>query len=225
MKIEQRISDRLDELIVDGETLLKTKWGGTTSGDGWVHIGEYFVDYTLAHQWGTSSLNLLNRVFGPTSDHYRLFNVLCKAIEKYDEATKALGVLKGANDDYCHDSLFNTRVLITAEVFDGFLEQAEHLLNADYLGPAAVVAGCVLEDGLRTLCQRNNIAISDTPKLDRMNADLAKANVYPVLVLKRITLLADLRNKAAHGKWQEFGKPDVAEMIGDVRRLLEQYLV
>jgi hypothetical protein len=53
---------------------------------------------------------------------------------------------------------------------------------------AAVIAGTVLETALRQLC------------LDRMNADLAKAGVYNSLMQKRITALAAIRNRAAHGK-------------------------
>ena len=39
------------------------------------------------------------------------------------------------------------------------------------------------------------------PKLGTMNAGLAKQGVYNKLTQKRITALADIRNKAAHGEW------------------------
>jgi hypothetical protein len=56
-----------------------------------------------------------------------------------------------------------------------------------------------------------------------MNADLAKAGVYSKLVQKRITILADLRNKAAHGQWDQFEKDDVEEMLVAVRRIMEDH--
>jgi hypothetical protein len=65
---------------------------------------------------------------------------------------------------------------------------------------AAVIAGTVLETALRQLC------------LDRMNADLAKAGVYNSLMQKRITALAAIRNRAAHGKPNEFTRDDVSAM-------------
>jgi hypothetical protein len=66
----------------------------------------------------------------------------------YGAVTQALGVLRAAKDDYEQGFLFDTRVLIEAEVFDKFLEQGEHLLNAGYHQPAAVVVGSVLEEAL-----------------------------------------------------------------------------
>ncbi len=86
-----------------------------------------------------------------------------------------------------------------------------------------MIAGCVLEDGLRKLCQKNGITLPEKPKLDKMNADLAKAGVLSKLVQKRITALADLRNKAAHRQWDQFKKDDVEEMIPAVRRIMEEF--
>jgi hypothetical protein len=50
-------------------------------------------------------------------------------------------------------------------------------------------------------------------KLDKMNADLAKAGAYNKLVQKQITALADIRNDAAHGHYDQFSKDDVSSMI------------
>lgn len=130
--------------------------------------------------------------------------------------------MKGAKDDYEHGYLFETRRLIEAEVFDDFLEQAEHLHTRGYHGPAAVIAGSVLEDGLRKLCQRRNLPVDAKPKFDTMNADLAKDGAYDKLVQKRITLLADIRNKAAHGQWTQFTDDDVADMLNNVRSFMER---
>lgn len=113
--------------------------------------------------------------------------------------------------------------MIEAELFDNFLEQAEHLLVSGYYQSAAVVIGCVLEDGLRKLCKSKNIEIPDKPRLDTLNAYLAKDGMYSKLVQKRITAIADLRNKAAHGQWDEFTKEDVEEMIFSVRRIMEEH--
>jgi hypothetical protein len=56
-----------------------------------------------------------------------------------------------------------------------------------------------------------------------MNAALAKQGVYSKLTQKRITVLADIRNKAAHGEWDEFTKTDVENMLRDVRHLMEEH--
>jgi uncharacterized protein (UPF0332 family) len=111
--------------------------------------------------------------------------------------------------------------LIEAEVFDDFLEQAEHLLGSSYYQPAVVVIGSVLEDGLRKLCLKHEIPLPAKPMLDTMNADLAKRGVYNKLTQKRVTALADIRNKAAHGEWDEFTKHDVEDMLRSVRQFME----
>jgi ribosomal protein L29 len=56
-----------------------------------------------------------------------------------------------------------------------------------------------------------------------MNSDLAKAGVYNKLTQKQITALADLRNKAAHGQWEEFTKGDVDEMRRSIQRIMTKY--
>jgi hypothetical protein len=165
----------------------------------------------------------LGRVFGNNSVHYQNIEAKLPELYLYSPVTQALGTLKAAKDDYEHGFLFDARVLIEAEVFDDFLEQGEHLLNTGYYQPAAVVIGSVLEDGLRKLCKRHEVPLSVKPKLDSMNAELAKQGVYNKLTQKRITMLADIRNKAAHGEWDRFTKADVEDMLRDVRQFMETH--
>jgi hypothetical protein len=225
-KIDEKIIQRLDQLITQGRKVLQTQ----SSRDGYlgdmhiINMGDDAVDAELSSQWGISCLNILGRVFGKESDHYVRFDSFYHHLDDYTPVRRALGILKGAKDDYEHGFLFETRVLIEAEIFDDFLEQAEHLHKHGYIGPAAVVAGSVLEDGLRKLCLRNGFSLAAQPKMDTMNADLAKAGVYTLLVQKKITALADIRNKAAHGRWSEFKDQDVQEMLEQVRSFLAAYL-
>jgi hypothetical protein len=155
--------------------------------------------------------------------HYKNFVAQTERHLTYSPVERAQGILRAARDDYENGYLFDVRRLVEAEVFDDFLAQAEHLLSAGYFQPAAVVAGAVLEDGLRKLCVRHSIDLTAAPKLDLMNAQLAKAGAYSVLVQKKITALADLRNRAAHGRWDMFNSGDVEDMIGSVRRFMEAH--
>jgi hypothetical protein len=184
-----------------------------------------YVNDEMVTQWATSCLHLLHKVFGSEGDHYQNFKQLVPLLTDYSDGTKtvkkALGVVKAAKDDFEHGYLFDTRALIQAEVFDNFLEQATHLLELEYHVAAAVIAGSVLEDGLRKLCQQNNIALQQRPTIDPMNIGLVKAGVYNKLLQKQITASADVRNKAAHGKFDEFNKKDVEQMIHQVRVFME----
>lgn len=190
MKIDEKILVRLDELIANGEKVLQTRRKpapGVLMGD--------FVDSEVSTQWGVNCLSILGRVFGENSAHYKIFDALFKGGLNFNSSQRCFGILKAAKDDFENGYLFDTRALIEAEVFDDFLEQVEHLLNQGYFIASAVIAGSVLEDGLRKLCAKNGIALSAKPKLDTMNADLAKAGVYNLLKQKQITALADCVTK------------------------------
>ena len=62
------------------------------------------------------------------------------------------GILAAAKEDYIGGLLDDQKTLVCAEVFTDFLQQADYLLREGYKDPAAVIAGAVLEDGLRRLC-------------------------------------------------------------------------
>jgi hypothetical protein len=164
-------------------------------------------------------------VFGKESDHYQRFAALYPKLSRRAGTHEALGILKAAKVDYENGYLFQVRSLIEAEVFDDFLDQANYLLQSGYIGPAAVLAGSVLEDGLRRLCIRGQITLPPRPTIEPMNVELAKAGVYNALVKQKITALGALRNRAAHGKWDEFTKPDVEQMLSQVRDFMERCVV
>ena len=118
------------------------------------------------------------------------------------------------------DTFPNFQSLVRAEVFADFLEMAEHLLEQGYKDPCAVLVGGVLEDHLRSLCQSRGIPLqmSGKPKkADSMNNDLAFADVYSKLDQKNVTAWLDLRNKAAHGKYDEYNADQVRNLLVGVR--------
>lgn len=236
MKVEEKILSHFEFLIstvnslIENRTILggynKEVFSTSTFNNVSVPVPKIeTVQKEKCIQWATSSSHLIRKIFGEDSDHYQSFKINLSKIgenNNYQHIANSLSVLESAKEDYKNGYLFNTRTLIEAEVFNDFLEQSEHLLNQGYFTAAAVIAGSVLEDGLRKLCAKNGIDLPAKPKLDTMNADLAKANVYNLLKQKQITALADLRNKAAHGLGG-FTKEDVEGMIREVRRFMEDY--
>ncbi|QDU58866.1 DUF4145 domain-containing protein [Aeoliella mucimassa] len=118
---------------------------------------------------------------------------------------------------------FRKDVLVHAEVFSDELEQADHFLASGYKTPAAVTAGVVLETTLRKLCeQTDNVEASE--KLNKMNDDLAKANVYNKMRADQVRAWAKIRNSAAHGHPGEFEDGDVKLMIQGVRDFVANQL-
>ncbi len=130
------------------------------------------------------------------------------------------GILKALHDAYAAGYLSSVAELIHADVFADFVEMAEHLLVEGYKDPVAVVIGSTIEEHLRKLCAKNGIAsdVAGRPKkVDQLNADLAGQSVYSKLDQKSITAWLDLRNKAAHGKYGEYSKDQVAFLIQGIR--------
>ena len=218
MKLDERIITNLNELIELGEKVRSTRQSPPRNV-----ITSDFVDTQLANQWFTRCQNLLGRVFGEESIHFKNFSRYVTEHPDWPAVNNAFGVLKAAKEDFEQDALFEVREMVKAEIFDDFLDQANHLLNSGYFAPAAVIAGAVLEDGLRKLCERSGITLPERPKLDRMNSELAKNDIYKKLTQKQITTLADIRNNAAHGNWSEFDTDDVEDMIRKVREFMERF--
>jgi hypothetical protein len=135
-------------------------------------------------------------------------------------ATYAAGVLIALGEAYRGGYLTRFAEFVHAELFSDFIEMAEYLLGEGYKDPAAVIVGSVLEEHLRQLCAKNDIAVAANgkpKKADQLNADLASHQVYTKLDQKSVTGWLDLRNKAAHGKYGEYTKEQVGILLTSVQ--------
>lgn len=134
------------------------------------------------------------------------------------------GVLRALRSEYESGYFQSVVELVHADIFADFLDMAEYLLDQGYKDPAAVIVGSVLEEHLRKLCAKVGIATSQAggapKKADALNSELAGASLYSKLDLKNVTAWLDLRNKAAHGRYAEYTKDQVALMLQGVRDFL-----
>lgn len=178
------------------------------------------VDDEAYLEWKVKAKNLIVKVCGESSEHYKEF-IAGEEPRSWetnlDQFKRTKSVFLAAKEDFEGGYLTSVKKLVQSEVFESELEQAEELLKSGYYLAAAIIAGVVLETGLRELCSRAEL---DHGKLDKMNSDLAKHGAYNKLQQKRITALADIRNSAAHGKHDEFTKEDVVLMIRDIEQFL-----
>lgn len=191
-------------------------------------VEEYFTGHRIDDQmfanWKVKAKNLLNIACGKDSEHYLEFIELEKGGAYQgngDIFLKLKPIFLAAQEDFEGGYLRSVRNLVQAEVYSTELDQARELLSAGYKTPAAVVAGVVLESGLRQMCNDRSLPAG---KLDRMNADLSKAGAYNLLVQKQITAIADIRNNAAHGNSEQFQNKDVSDMISYVESFLAAQL-
>ena len=136
------------------------------------------------------------------------------------------GILLALRSDYLAGYLDDIQELVHASVFADFLEMADHLLNEGYKDPAAVLAGGVLEEHLRKLCEKNGIdteSAGSPKKADMLTSQLTEAGAYEKLDQKSVTAWLDLRNKAAHANYDEYAKEQVASMTQGIRDFLTRH--
>jgi hypothetical protein len=217
--MSNQLGVRFQELTQQAETIEQSKRVGGNRG----REGAVDVDGNAVLNWTVKAKGLLSLACGQDSQHFKHFTSAEKtsAFSNLANFQAMISVFAAAKEDFEGGYLSSVRTLVQAELFNTELEQATELLDKGYKVPAAVIAGTVLETGLRELCNRASLPVG---KLDKMNADLAKAGTYNLLRQKQITALAEIRNKAAHGKPTEFTDADVKAMIADVERFLLDHL-
>lgn len=206
------LSERISYLVKLSENLLKTERYSDISCKSWVDSGE---NAGLR----TASLSFISATYGENHPYYAEFNRATKSSD-LTNAEQGHAILLAIKHEIEQGWLLTIKQLVSAEIFSDFLEMSEHLLSQGYKDPAAVMIGSVLEENLRQLCTQNQIDIEIekddkkyiAKKADRLNSDLAKAEVYTKLDQKAVTTWLDLRNKAAHGKYDEYTKAQVVLM-------------
>lgn len=220
MNTKEKIIEHMKALLLEGQNVMHAcGWNGREY--------QYHPADTDYQRLRTQSLNIIRRACGEKSDHYLQ---LKRMAETQGSDTNSyylkdcLGILEAAQKDFEAGFMFDLRSLVAAELLGDFIDQADFLLQSGYFHPAASLAGAVLEDVLRKLCAKHNITVPDKTVIDRLNTDLAKADIYDKLVQKRITALADIRNNADHGHFDKFKSDDVEDMIKWVRRFSADYL-
>ena len=79
-----------------------------------------------------------------------------------------------------------------------------------------LVRGLLLEDKLKTMCMKSGIAHETADgrhlTIEPLNVNLRKADVYNELMKKQITAWSDLRNNAAHARYNEYTAKQVENM-------------
>ncbi|RZK60985.1 MAG: hypothetical protein EOO85_33940 [Pedobacter sp.] len=218
MKIED-LKKRIDELIYFADQVLATQW----SDDYGIYVSsEKFNEFRSA------SLSFLSNTFESQHTFYVEFEKHTRRAYSRD-TEKGRGVLKAAKQEIDGGWIFTLKSLVSADIFSDFLEMAKYLLDEGYKHPAAVMIGSVLEEHLRQLCNSNSIPIefvkdgkSVPKKADLMNSELAGANVYNKLDQKSVLTWLDLRNKAAHGKYDDYTKAHVELMYQGVENFISR---
>ena len=138
-----------------------------------------------------------------------------------------IGVVRALHAAYSHGYLLNVQQLVRGDMFEDFLDMAEHLIEQGYKDSVAVLAGGVLEEHLRQLCRRHGVDIQGmhgSKPASRMNDELVGAGAYSKLDAKNVSAWLGLRNSAAHGKFADYNQEQVKLVTLGVRELLARTL-
>jgi hypothetical protein len=110
-----------------------------------------------------------------------------------------------------------------AVTFDDFLDHGAEYLKDGRKNEAAVIAGIVFEDTIRRICRVLEIPEDRVP-LEALIAELVKRDALTELKAKRARAAAGLRTSAAHARWQEIERGDVAPVIELTKELIGAHL-
>lgn len=210
----QELSDQLKEVEAT-ETRKYSQFGGSSYQN---------LEEDLILNWAVKVRNLVSSACGKDSEHYVSF-VEAEKPQSYEDGPTRLkrmrAVFLAAREDFEGGYLNSIRNLIQAELAGDEISQARELFASGYSAAAAVVAGVTLETTLRSLCAKRGLSVNG---MERMNAELTKAGEYNVLIQKRVTSLAAVRNSAAHGNTAEYTGEDVKNLIAEVERFVAERL-
>ena len=171
-------------------------------------------------------LNFLIGLFGKNHIYVQSLepDAFVQPVVRDQDVLEHQAVLQSVKEDIQSGYLTDTRTLISAEIFDDFLNMADHLLECGYKDPAASLCGAVLEDGLRRIASNAGVNLRNQEDLSSLNHKCADAGIYNRLVQKKIQVWGDIRNNADHGKFNEYSQQDVEDMLKEVRQFLEGHL-
>jgi hypothetical protein len=163
----------------------------------------------------------IHRISGKSSTYSaEVSRILERLPHLHTHTSSIIGIVKALREDLSAGYLQSLAEIVHSEVFADFIDMATHLLENGYKDAAAVLIGSTLESHLKKLATKNTIPleVDGRPvKAERLNQELVKANVYTLLDQKNITAWLDLRNKAAHGNYADYGSDQVKLSIASVQ--------
>jgi len=220
------MTDEAKEAVGLIDSVLQAANGRTWGALENVKCGDLDIDYMCVK---TRAQAAVVRIAGASSVYMEQCEKVVKQRRVGREIPQLTGVLQALRSAVESGLIASQRELAHGALFADFLEMAQHLLDEGYKDAAAVIAGSLLESHPRQLCTKHEVDTEITnrdrtrpKKADMMNSDLRKAEVYTELDKKNITAWLDLRNKAAHGKYDEYEKKQVESLVFSVRDFINR---
>ena len=213
----EAIESLIDELITEGEELLKTQWqpnGNFLSGP------PTYVDHERCESW-RGKCEYLATIVGDYGTQWseKLGGKLSNGL---GEVNATLGTLRAVKSLGARSLLMKVTNIVQSDVFESLIEQADHLYDANYKLASAVLYRAVLEEHLRNLCTEKNININkNRPTLNDFIVNIYKANHITKSKMKWLESLAAIGNDAAHNT-EAFDELSVDELKDGVAKVIRE---
>lgn len=213
MQLDQMVLKRFDELEARAKEVDRT-----------VQVTDIAaaVDSRKFQEWATAALNLLQRVCGEKSVHFRNFSAIHSKIisiaykETFDNCR---AIVRAARDDYENGYLFELRGMLGEEIIYFLLERAFEFQERGNKDAACILAGVALENSLKHLCKRKGILRG---KCEQMNTDLCRGGGYDARVKEEIAGWLALQQHALGGEWDRYGEGSVGGMLDGLERFIKE---
>jgi hypothetical protein len=219
MELKDTILTELDDLIARGVPLAESY---TTSGmqiTPMSNVAEWSI-----RAFVTTASATIDRLTGRDSQFYRqiIINPTKPLAAASEVVMSIVGSLHALREAVQKDHLLTLQQMVQAAVLDDFLGQSDALLEGKYHVAAMVLVGGVLEEHLGKLCANRSVKPAGRPGLSMYN-DALKGIAYDQPVWRRLQVIVDLRNLAAHGEGAKVKAEDVSEALAFARRFLADY--
>jgi hypothetical protein len=186
-------------------------------------------------EWGINCSTVLGTILPKSHPKYGWIKVFGDLDSWWATQPNFLAFLIAIRNDFDADLLSDLGAQIEAEIASDYMGQANELLTEGQSGkndhvPAAVLAGAVLGKTLRTLCDKQSPPIQtskpngESLTLAPLIVALKKADVFKQTMAAQLETWAHIRNKAAHGEFDQFTRQEVQTMIAGIKNFLAIHL-
>lgn len=219
--------ERIEGVMAKGQRFISTYVSGQTVVSG---LHTQFIapirDTGLLAEFEAQARSCLVDLLGENHLYVRHLETAQNNASEDVGVQQQVGVLRAVVDDIRKGHLLRTtRVLIAAELFTDFMDQADHLLAAGYHVAAAGLCGAVLESSLREFAKNKGVpGLKQQEDISSLNQKCVQAGFYTEIQRKRVEVWARVRNEADHGHFDAVTVEAVTDMLTQVHRFLEDTL-
>lgn len=215
----QKYIDRLAEIMQEGRELAKLAEPTVKNPN-----ISTIRDSQRLNAFYASAKNNISNFLGVENPYYaKLEDIDTKEKPFYSGSVLGVcGIIQSILTDWKKGTLWKYDFLVSGELLESVLEQAQELNDAGYKDAAAVMMRVALETSLKKLATAAGI----NPKQNaaKINEALKNNGIYNNIQESQIESWLRLGNHAAHGNFNEYTKEEVCKHIEAVQAFINQQL-